>query len=117
MSPIAWIRYFLNHYLPAFNDKYIHLDQGGEVFNNLDIKNLLQSCGYTLHHIVSYTSSPNGPVEQAHRTLARSFRAMIPGANLGIKFWPYAFYRAIRLSNYFQEPNTVTSLVDKAISN
>ena len=40
--PIAWIRHFLNHYSPNCNEKYIHLDQEGEIFNNTDVNNLLQ---------------------------------------------------------------------------
>ena len=38
---IACLRHFLNHYFPNLNDKYIHLYQGDELFNNLDVKNLL----------------------------------------------------------------------------
>ena len=41
-SNIYWLRHFLNHDSPTFNDKCIHLDQGGELFNKPDVKNLLQ---------------------------------------------------------------------------
>ena len=41
-SPIAWPRHLLNQYSPTFDDKYIHLDQWGEPFNNQYVKNLLQ---------------------------------------------------------------------------
>ena len=41
-SPIDWLRNFLNKYSPTFNYKYSHLDKGGELFNNPDVKDLLQ---------------------------------------------------------------------------
>ena len=41
-SPIAWISNFLKQYSPNCNYKYIHLDKGGELFNNPDVKNLLK---------------------------------------------------------------------------
>ena len=41
-SHIAWIRNLLNQYYPTCNNKYIQLDQGGELFNDPDIINLVQ---------------------------------------------------------------------------
>ena len=32
----------LNQYYPTCNEKYTHLDHGGELFNNPDLNNLLQ---------------------------------------------------------------------------
>ena len=99
--PISWISHSLNQYYPTCNEKYIHLDQGGELFNNPDVKNLLQSFGYTLHPTVVDTSHQYGPVERAHRTLDNYIRAILTEYNLDINFWPYALYHAILLSNSF----------------
>ena len=41
----------------------------------------------------------NGPVERAHRTIATSTKALLFGAALDVKFWPYAFNHAIRIQN------------------
>ena len=41
---------------------------------------------------------------------------MLTEANLDIEFFPYALYHAIQLSNYFPEPNTITSTIDKSTS-
>ena len=46
----------------------------------------------------------NGPVERGHRTLANTIRALLLGAGLNIKFWPYAFYHAMQMSNAFPKP-------------
>ena len=40
-------------------------------------------------------SHQNGPVERAHRSVAKSFCAFLFGANLPVNFWPYAFYHTL----------------------
>ena len=42
-SPIDWLRNFLTQYPPTYNNKYIHLDQGGKLFNNPYVKNFLNN--------------------------------------------------------------------------
>ena len=117
-SPISWIRHLLNQYSPTCDDKCIHLDQGGKIFNKPDVKNLLQSFGYTiLYPTGADISHQNGPLEQAHRTLAKYIKSMISGAKFEIKNFPYELYHDIWLSNFFPEPNTITSLIDKDKSN
>ena len=93
------------------------MHQGGELFNNLDVKNLLQPFGYTIHPTGADTSHQNEPVEQAHRTLANSIQAMLTGSKLDIKFFLYALYHAIRLSNSFPEPSSINSPIEKSASN
>ena len=41
-SPIAWLRHLPNQYSPTCNDKYIHLDNGGELFDKPYVNKLLQ---------------------------------------------------------------------------
>ena len=69
-----------------------------------------------MHSTGSDNSYQNGPVERYHRTLANSIGYMLTGANLDIKYWPYAFYHAILLSNDFPEHNSITSPIEKATS-
>ena len=41
-------------------------------------------------------------------------RALLSGASLDVKFWPYAFYHALRLENAFPEPGERSSPLRKA---
>ena len=61
-SPIYCLRNFLNQYPPTCNEKYIHLDKGGEFFNDQYLKDLLQTFGYTIHNTGADTSNQNGSV-------------------------------------------------------
>ena len=45
------------------------------------------------------SSHQNGPVERQYRTVADGMRAMLLGANLDVKFWPYAFKHYVRIRN------------------
>jgi len=38
-------------------------------------------------------------VERGHLTVANAIRAMLVGANLDVKFWPYAFHHWLRIDN------------------
>ena len=84
-------------------DKYVHMDQGGELYNNPAVQNIFIFKGYAIRSTGPEASFQNGPVKRAHRTLSNSIRALLTGANLPVKFWPYAFYHAMRLSNAFPE--------------
>ena len=39
-SPIEWLREWLQVYSPNLRDKYVFMDQGGEVYGNPDILNV-----------------------------------------------------------------------------
>ena len=113
-APLHWLEHFFSQYNPNCSGKYVHLDQGGELFNNPDIRNLLAIYGYEILPTGADSSHQNGPVERAHRTLGNSIRALLTGANLPIKFWPYAFYHAMRLANAFPERGEPMSPLEKA---
>ena len=101
VSSITCLRNLLKHYSPTCNDKYIHLDQRGELFNNPYVNNLLKWFCYTLNPTGSDTSNQNGPVKWSHIKLAKSLWGMLNGANLDIKFWKYVLCHAIQLYNSF----------------
>jgi len=115
-SPINWLRHFLTQNTPKCDNKYIHLDQGGELYNDSDVKNLIHTFGYVIFPTGADASHQNGPVERAHRTLGDTMRALLTGANLDIKFWPYAFYHALRLSNALPHKGETMSPTEKATS-
>eukprot|EP00536_Pseudo-nitzschia_multiseries_P015908 jgi/Psemu1/44246/gm1.44246_g len=103
-APLHWLDHFFSQYNPYCNNKYAIVDQGGELYHNPDIQNLFSAFGYTIYPTGADASHQNGSVERAHRTLANSMKtSMLSGANLPIKFWPFAFYHALRLSNVFPE--------------
>ena len=113
-APVNWLRHFLAQYNPLCKNKYVYMDQGGELFNHPDVQNLFTSSGYQIFPTGADASHQNAPVERAHRTLANSIRALLTGSALHIKFWPYAFYHALRLTNAFPTAGNTASPVFKA---
>ena len=69
------------------------------MFNNPEIKNLFAKSGYRIHPIGADASNQNGPVEQGHRSIVDTIRALLTGSGIDTKFWPYAFYHALSLHN------------------
>ena len=72
----------------------MHMDQGGELFNNPEVKNLLTKSGHAIHPTGADSSHQNGPAERGHRSVADTTRA-----NLSPKFWPCAFCHTLRVRN------------------
>ncbi|KAG7341265.1 GAG-pre-integrase domain containing protein [Nitzschia inconspicua] len=55
--------------------------------------------GYAVCPTGADASNQNGPVERAHLTVANALRAMLLGAGLDPRFWPYAFHHFLRITN------------------
>ena len=85
-SPIEWLCHFLLQNSPTCKDKYVYLDQGGELYGNPDIKNLFANWHYEILPTGVDASHQNGPVERAHRSVGDHVRALLEGAALDIKF-------------------------------
>ena len=98
-SPIEWLDRFLRMHSPNCPDKYVCLDQGGELYKNPLVRELFHKYDYTIRPTGADASNQNGPVERAHGTVAAAVRALLHGAGLGIKFWPFAFHHYLRLYN------------------
>jgi hypothetical protein len=98
-TPLNWIRDFLEDYSPDCPDKYVYMDQGGELYRNPEVRKLFKQFKYEIRPTGADSSNQNGPVECAHLNVGSAIRAMLHGANLPIKFWPYAFHHYIRLKN------------------
>ena len=112
--PTLWLRRFLSVYSPKCKNKYVHMDQGGELFNSPDIKNLFEEFQYDVLPTGADNSRQNGPVERAHRTIGNGIRSLLYGAGIDIRFWPYAFYHMLRLSNALPEKNRHKSPLEMA---
>jgi len=98
-APVDWLRQFLRQHAPSCSGKYVHLDQGGELYANPAIRALFSEFGYALRPTGADASHQNGPVERAHLTVANAIRALLTGAGLEVRFWPYAFQHWLRICN------------------
>jgi hypothetical protein len=98
-APLDWLRTFLRERSPSCPDKYVHLDQGGELYANPKVRDLFTEFGYALCPTGADSSHQNGPVERGHLTVANAIRALLTGANLDVCFWPYAFHHWLRIDN------------------
>jgi hypothetical protein len=110
-SPIKYLESFLQEYLPNVPNKFVVLDQGGELYRNPAILNLFQKYKYkyNMYPTGADASFQNGPVERAHRTIATSIRALLFGSDLPIKFWSYAFHHVLRIRNALPHRNQSSS--------
>ena len=75
------------------------MDQGAELYANLDIFNMFTNHHYEMHSTRTDSSHKNGPVKHAYRVIGDHARALLIGANLGIKFWLYIFFHHLRIAN------------------
>ena len=101
--PIDYLnRWLAQHGLPKDHpDKYVRLDLGGELGRCPEIVALFENAGYRVETTSAMGSHANGPVERPHQTVCNGMRAMLDGAGLPPKFWPYAFHHFLRLYNSF----------------
>jgi hypothetical protein len=93
-------RWLAQHGLPGdVADKYVRFDQGGELGRCTAVVDLFSNAGYKVETTAPDSSHQNGPGERPHQTIADAMRTMLAGANLPMKFWPYAFHHFLRISN------------------
>ena len=96
---------FINRWLARYGlpltvaDKYVRMDQGGELGRCPEVLRLFESAGYTVELTAPDSSHQNGPSERPHRTIGDAVRTMLAGANLELRFWPYTFRHFLRLYN------------------
>ena len=90
------------------------MDQGGKLYSNPDIVNVFTKHRYEVHPTGTDSSHQNGLVEQAHRVIGDHVRALLIGANLDIKFWPYAFFHHICIQNAMAMKGQSTSRIFQA---
>jgi len=92
-----WLRlYGLPH---DVEHKYVRMDLGGELGANPAIRELFNKAGYQVEPTAPMSSNQNGPGERPHQTISTAIRAILGGAGLSPRFWPYAFHHFLRLYN------------------
>ena len=99
--PIAWLRRWLKKNVSSdVKDRYVFMDQGGELYKSKAIRDLFEKeFDYEIRVTGTAAHHQNGLVERSNQIVDRAIRAMLIGAGLEIKFWPYAFYHFLRLKN------------------
>ena len=81
-SPVKYLKSFLQEYSPTCEDKFVMLDQGGELYQNPEICNLFCKFGYEVRCTGADASKQNGPVEYAHCTISNSIWILLFGSGL-----------------------------------
>jgi Reverse transcriptase (RNA-dependent DNA polymerase) len=97
--PVEWLNHWLALRAPQCPDKYVRFDQGGKLSRCTAVLDLFRNAGYRIEITGAGNSAQNGPVERPHQTIADGIRALLIGADLPPKFWPYAFRHFLRLYN------------------
>jgi len=80
-------------------NKYVCMDQGGELGQCPDIITLFETDGYSVELTAPDSSHQNGLGEQPHCNIGDAIRTMLVGAGLKPHFWPYAFCHFLHLYN------------------
>jgi hypothetical protein len=90
--PLACLnRWFFKYRPDDVSFCYACMDGGGELVNNGEVNKLLIKYGYTIRHMASTSSFQNDPSECPHSNIGTVILAMLHGANLDNKLWPFAF--------------------------
>ena len=74
-SPLAWLEDFLQQHAPACPQKYVYMDQGGELYHNPKVRKLFEAYGYKVNPTGADTSRQNA-VERYHLTVENGVRAL-----------------------------------------
>jgi hypothetical protein len=72
--------------------KYVRMDLGGELGRCQEVLDLFTQAGCAVEPTAPNLSHQNGPAERSHRDIGNSISAILSGASLALRFWPYAFY-------------------------
>ena len=65
-SPVKYLESFLQEYSPDCPDKFVMLDQGGELFGSPEIRTPFRKYNYEVRCTGADASNQNGAVERAH---------------------------------------------------
>ena len=109
--PVEFLNTWLTKYDPGptVKDKYVRMDQGGELSKSAKIVALFQNSKYRIEPTASNSSHQNGPVERPHRTIGAALRCMLFGASLPFQYWPHAFHHYLRIYNSVPHANDTKS--------
>jgi len=100
-APLAWLKKWLSKNVKDdVKDRCVFMGQGGELHGSKAIRDLFEKeFGYEMRVTGTGAHHQNGLVERANQTMDKAIRAMLIGAGLPVKFWPYAFRHFLRIKN------------------
>jgi len=98
---IAWLKKWLTkNAKDDVKDRYFFMDKGGELYRSKAIRDLFEKeVGFEIRVTGTGAHHQNGLVERANQTMDKAIRAMLIGAGLPVKFWPYAFRHFLPIKN------------------
>jgi len=99
--PVNWLRRWLtNNVDKDVKGRYVFMDQGGELYKCKAIRDLFEKeFNYEIRLTGTAAHHQNGLIERANQTVDKAIRAMLYGASLEVKFWPYAFHHFLMIKN------------------
>ena len=77
------------------------MDQDGGLYNNPAIENVSKKFCSKIYPISPDLSHQNGLVERAHCTFSKGMNALLFGAGVDVKFWPYDFVHVLSVCSGF----------------
>ena len=98
-SLVKYLESSLQLYSPKRKNKWIFLNQGGELYGNLDVQNLFKQYQYKIYPTGADSSSQNILVKRAHHTVSNNIKSCLISAGLSITYWPFAFLHFLRILN------------------
>ena len=110
-QPLLWLHLFLSRVRPSCKNCYERMDQGGEMARHPDLRALLTRHLYSIEQTGTAASSQIGGVERGHGSIGGTLRAMHHGANCHLFYWPFAFYKYVRLANLYPCEGGTTSKI------
>jgi hypothetical protein len=79
--------------------RYLHIDQGGELWRSNELRDVAFAAGYDFDPTRSDAVSENGKVEWANGTFGAMVRCLLYSAGLHPRFWSAALVHAVYLKN------------------
>lgn len=98
-SPLKYLEAFLTEYALGCKNKWVVLDQGGELYNNPTINKLFRKIGYKILPTSPDALFQNGPGKRSYLTISQGIKALLIGSGLDVKFWPYVFMHFLCIYN------------------
>ena len=86
ISPIKYLESFLQQHSPECKNKWVVLDQGGELCGNPDVQHLFKRYQHKIFPTGSDSLSQNGLVKRAHRTISNGIKSWLIGAGLPLAY-------------------------------
>jgi hypothetical protein len=97
--PIFIIERFLASNGLKSGPRYLHMDQGGELWRLNELREVAFAAGYDFEPTGSDATSDNGKVERANGTFGAMVRCLLYSTGLHPRFWSAVLVHAVYLKN------------------